>query len=92
MHFVYALYSPDHNKIYIGESDNLITRMKYHNHLAEKGYTKSYRPWILIYQEQCVNRSEARKREKQLKSGGGRRFIWGIVHSHYASQKYESGS
>ncbi len=75
MFHVYALYSPNFNEIYIGYSSNLKERIKSHNFLATKGYTIKYRPWKLIYSESHNSKSEAMKREKQLKSAKGR-FIY----------------
>lgn len=43
MFTVYALHSPDYEKIYIGHTSNLDQRMLSHNKLG-KGWTKSYRP------------------------------------------------
>jgi len=34
---VYALYSKDHNKIYIGYSSDFINRFQSHNHFGKKG-------------------------------------------------------
>ncbi|WP_343030475.1 GIY-YIG nuclease family protein [Fulvivirga aurantia] len=46
---------------------------------AKKGYTVRYRPWEVIYTEEHSNKSEALKREKQLKSAKGRQFIWEMI-------------
>ncbi|MBT1696823.1 GIY-YIG nuclease family protein [Fulvivirgaceae bacterium PWU4] len=69
---VYVLYSPSHNKIYIGYTSDLEKRLLSHNQLATKGYTLRYRPWILIHKEVFNTKFEAMKREKELKSGKGR--------------------
>jgi putative endonuclease len=50
-------------------------RMLYHNELAEKGYTKRFRPWVVIYTEEFETKAEAMKREKWFKSGIGRAYI-----------------
>jgi putative endonuclease len=77
MFYVYAIYNPQNNKIYIGESENLEERLRLHNNKTFKGsYTSRFSgDWILIYKEKCVNRREARRREKELKSFRGREFI-----------------
>ena len=75
MHHVYVLYSPLYDKIYIGESSDLGVRFIYHNQGPKKGWTSRYRPWVLVYMEECANRFAALKREKQLKSAAGRRWI-----------------
>ena len=50
------------------------SRFQRHNSGREKT-TKSYAPFKLIYTERCINRVEARKREKYLKSGVGKRKL-----------------
>jgi len=73
---VYVLYSSAHNKIYIGYTENLEARLKSHNELGEKGWTKNYRPWILVYAEEYATKREAIVREKELKGAKGREWIW----------------
>lgn len=74
MYFVYAIQSAKDRKIYVGFSSNLQRRLSEHNH----GYvfsTKAYCPWNLIYNEQVINRKEARIRELFLKSGVGKEYL-----------------
>jgi len=71
---VYVLYSFSYDKIYIGYTSNLIDRFRSHNKLGKKGWTLRYRPWVVGYTEVYRSKTEARKREKYLKSGTGRRF------------------
>ena len=78
-HWVYALYSPAHDKLYVGETSDLEDRFRSHNELATKGWTVRYRPWVLLHSEPCADRVEARRREKQLKSGSGRRFLRSLL-------------
>jgi putative endonuclease len=75
MHCVYVLFSSKFNKIYIGETANLIGRFHAHNEFAIKGYTKKYRPWLVVHVEFLETRKEALAREKTLKSGKGRQWI-----------------
>ena len=76
---VYVLYSQKFDKIYIGYTSNLEQRLISHNILATKGYTIRFRPWIIIHKENFETKNAAMKREKQLKSGQGRKFIWDII-------------
>ncbi len=78
---VYAIYSKEFNRIYIGMSENPAIRLKQHN-AGKTSSTKPYRPWILVYTEEIGGRAEARKREKELKSTNGRRFIKGRIHTN----------
>ena len=50
-----------------------------HNKLGH-GWTEHFRPWQIVYTEEVDSKKEAMKREKQLKSGGGRRFIWSLIN------------
>ncbi len=76
MYFVYVLYSKKYDKIYIGQTDNMRKRLFEHNNGLLGRYTKSFRPWVILYSEKFTTRAEAMKREKQLKSSRGRSWIW----------------
>jgi len=75
MFTVYLLYSKGHNKIYVGFTSDLSSRMDSHNIYSNKGHTVKYRPWTLIHSEVYGTKKEAMMREKQLKSGKGREFM-----------------
>ena len=75
MFTVYILHSEKFDKIYIGFTSNLSQRLLSHNELSQKGWTKRYRPWKVIHSEDFENKSDAMKREKQLKSSQGREWI-----------------
>ena len=79
MFYVYAIYSKLFDKIYIGISSNLEGRLAAHNHPSNNGYTKKFQPWILVYSELVNSKSDALKREKQLKSYKGRLFIRKVI-------------
>jgi len=83
MFIVYALYSPSHQKIYIGFTSGLEQRLLSHNSLGKKGWTIKYRPWKLAYTEEFETKKEAMRREKQLKSAKGREFIWEVVNEKF---------
>lgn len=78
MSYVYFLKSRRFDKIYIGFTSNLNNRIETHNHLKNKGWTKSFMPWELIYYEEYTSKSkgDALKREKQLKTAQGRKYIY----------------
>ena len=73
---VYALYSKKFNEIYIGYSSSAAKRLQSHNHPKNKGYTKRFQPWELVFTEDFKTRSQAMKREKELKTAKGREYIW----------------
>lgn len=57
------------NSIYTGITTNLERRVAEHNNDNRKGarYTRARRPVTLAYQEACKDRSQASKREYELK-------------------------
>jgi putative endonuclease len=79
MFYTYTLKSKLTGKIYIGQTENLNLRLKRHNQKLKsknRSYTKINKgPWQLIYKEEFKTRKEAIKREKELKSAQGRKFI-----------------
>ena len=75
MYYTYVLYSHEFDKIYVGYTSNLDARLKSHNELSTKGYTVKFRPWVIAFTEEFDSKSEAMKREKQLKSSRGRAYI-----------------
>ena len=75
MYTVYVLFSQKFDKIYIGVTSDLEQRFLSHNELSKKGWTKSFRPWKIVHTEEFKTKSEALKREKELKSFKGREFI-----------------
>ncbi|MCX5702242.1 MAG: GIY-YIG nuclease family protein [Candidatus Omnitrophica bacterium] len=74
MFYVYAIKSQCHNRIYVGLTQDIETRIKEHNSGKTKS-TKYYKPWVLFYKEALNSRLEARKREKELKSGFGKEYL-----------------
>jgi putative endonuclease len=81
MYTVYVLYSIRFDKIYIGYTTDLEDRFKSHNELATKGWTIRFRPWSILHTENFDSKSDAMKRELQLKSAAGRAYIRGLIPS-----------
>jgi putative endonuclease len=65
--FVYILQSMKDFSFYIGQTNNLDSRMSKHFDGLSK-YTASKRPWRLVYFEVYPDRSAAIKRERTLKA------------------------
>jgi putative endonuclease len=80
MFTTYVLYSKDFNKIYVGFTSDIEARLIAHNHPKNKGWTKRYQPWVVIYKENFTEKSSAVKRESELKSSRGRAFIWDKIN------------
>ncbi|PIS15270.1 endonuclease [Candidatus Shapirobacteria bacterium CG09_land_8_20_14_0_10_38_17] len=86
MYYVYVIKSQSSGKIYIGQTSDLEKRLKRHNkiiNIKKTSYTyKNKGPWILVYKEIFSERKDATKREKQLKSAQGRKFIKEYICTH----------
>ncbi len=76
---IYVLKSAKDSGIYIGSTRNLPARLKAHQYGKVKS-TKGRKPLELIYVEEFVTYSKARKREIYLKSGAGRDFLKGLAN------------
>ncbi len=78
MFSVYAIKSKKKRYIYVGLTNNLERRLKQHNN-GRSRTTSPYKPFELIYSEVFGTRIEARKREKYLKSGQGKDFLYRLL-------------
>jgi putative endonuclease len=79
MYFTYVLYSPGFNKIYVGFTSELTSRLMAHNDGRNTDWSSRYQPWEFLYTEEHPTKSEAMRREKQLKTCKGREFIHEMV-------------
>ena len=74
---VYIIVNPDKH-ICVEQTNDVKRRVVEHHDSNNKNskYTKRFSgPWRLIHTEQFATRSEAMKREKQLKTNRGRDWI-----------------
>ena len=65
-YYVYILTNKNKTVLYIGITNNLIDRIKYHKE-SERSFTSKYKCFYLIYYEHYTDVETAIKREKQLK-------------------------
>ena len=72
--YVYVLLSENHDRMYIGSSEEPDRRLVSHN-AGKVRSTKRYRPWRCVLLEEYADRLTAEKRERYLKSGWGRRWL-----------------
>ncbi len=81
-YWVYVLESIADKKRYIGFTNNLKKRLLEHS--QGKVFSTSYRqPLKLICAELSLNIEDAKRREKYLKTTGGRRFLAKRLKSYY---------
>ncbi|MCA6079254.1 GIY-YIG nuclease family protein [Fulvivirga sedimenti] len=78
MYFIYIIQGKN-DQLYKGITTNLTNRIQDHN-AGRTRSTKAGRPWKLIYFEKIKGYSNARLREKYLKSAAGRRWIEKNIH------------
>ena len=69
MFYVYILKSKKDNKCYIGSTNDLRNRVRFHNE-GKVFSTQHRRPLNLIYYEAYLSEKDARKREQMLKNYG----------------------
>jgi putative endonuclease len=74
-HYVYILKSKKTGDWYTGCTSDLRKRFKQHNSGEENSWTKGRRPFELIYYEAYKHSKDAYNREKQMKSGPGKRYM-----------------
>ena len=67
MYFVYVLQNAE-GRLYIGFTSDLESRVRQHKE-DEGGWTHGRGPWQLVYYEAFSDRSEAMRRERNLKHG-----------------------
>ena len=86
MFYTYVLNCTDENKrrkFYIGSTDDLRARLVRHKNGFVKT-TKNFNNVELIYYEACLDKTDARKRELQLKTGFGRGYLKNRLESYNA--------
>ena len=74
MFYIYILESKKDKNLYIGSTRNLKQRVQEHNKGKNKS-TKSRIPYKLIFYESYINKKDALKREKYLKTTKGHTTI-----------------
>lgn len=86
MFYNYILQSISNDSLYIGYTDNLKHRLKEH-HLGQSISTKRYKPWRLIYYEAYLNKADAIRRERYLKTTQGSRLLKRRLKEYFYTQK-----
>ena len=78
MHYTYVLLcintKRNQNRFYIGSTDDYVKRVTEHKNKSVRT-TKSFDQIELVYLEMCLNKTDALKRELQLKTGFGRGYL-----------------
>lgn len=74
MYYVYVLQSLIDKYFYVGYTPDFDRRIEKHDNGLVPA-TKKRRPLKLVYYEACLNKDDAIKREKYLKTSWGKRYI-----------------
>ncbi len=73
-YYTYVLRSTKTEKFYTGTTSDLKQRLKQHNKGLNRS-TKHMHPLESVYIEACLNKDDAYRRERYLKSGMGKRYL-----------------
>jgi len=84
MYWIYVLENSQNKRRYIGYTKDLRKRLKEHKE-REVFSTKFWRNFKILYVEGCLDQEDAARREKYLKTTGGRRFLAKRLRQYYAS-------
>lgn len=76
--YTYVLYSEKYDRLYIGQTKDLKKRFNEHSR-GKVDSTKPYRPYKLLYYEECDSREFAVKKEKEFKQAYKREFFKSLV-------------
>jgi putative endonuclease len=80
MYFVYILYSAQIDRHYIGSTENIESRLS--KHLSQhSGFTGKAKDWVIVYSEELASKTEALKRELEVKKWKSRKMIEVLILS-----------
>ena len=81
MFYVYILQSLKDESYYIGQTNNVSNRLERHNSRRQLA-TRSKVPWKLVYTEPFPTRSQAVRRELEIKSWKSRQAIKELLNNN----------
>ena len=80
-YFTYILRSEVKYRYYIGSTDNLERRLRLHNE-GNTISTKAFMPLQIVYYETFKTKTEALKREIELKKMKSKKYIEWLINNH----------
>jgi putative endonuclease len=88
MHFLYIIYSKKLNRYYIGESENVVKRLKQHNsHYYKNAFTTAASDWEIKLTYPCETKLIAKKLERHIKKKKSKKHIEWIISTQGAMEK-----
>lgn len=88
-YYIYVLQSVKDSNLYVGLTSDLRKRLMEHNRGLNFS-TKPYIPWELIHYEAYLDKEDAKRREKYLKSSQGARLLKRMLKEYFYAKKNES--
>ncbi len=86
-YYLYIIQSDRDDSFYIGATHNLDERILRHNQGRSK-YTKTKRPWNLVYVEEHPDRSSAMKREYAIKRRKSKDYLAKISEGAFKVERF----
>jgi putative endonuclease len=86
MFYVYVLQSLRDEVLYIGFTSDLKSRLEKHNRGLNFS-TKRFTPWLLIFYEAYINKEDARRRERYLKTSQGSSLLKRMLKEYFYSRR-----
>ena len=80
MWYVYIIHSSKIDRYYVGITENLNTRLERHNSGWGR-YTKRGIPWVMRYSEKYPTKTDALKREREIKKYKSRKYIEKLLNN-----------
>lgn len=84
-YWVYVIESRD-GRLYVGFSTSVHKRLKEHNQGLNFS-TKPYKPWYIVHCELYLNRKDALRRERYLKTSQGSRLLKRMLKEYFYQKK-----
>ena len=81
-HYTYVLRSLKNNILYIGYTGDLRRRIQEHNR-GINFFTKPHCPWQVIHYEAYLDKDDALRREKYLKTSQGSRLLKRMLKEYF---------
>jgi len=78
IYWVYILYSETLDKYYVGQTENIDKRLSVHIQRKNMGAID----WVIKHKEQFENRSQAVKRESEIKRKKRRSYIEWLISNY----------
>jgi putative endonuclease len=79
--YLYIIYSPSADKFYVGHTDDLDRRLFEHNSGQTRYTSNIASDWRVMYRETFPTRSDAMKREREIKSKKKRSYIEWLIEN-----------